>query len=185
MTFAWIRTLLREEANTWKSSAENISVPTLQQVVTRGKSYTNKIVPLNDEEAPQDLEAARTKQEAKEAFEKECRDIVMESVNSGLINKALISALFLNFNIPSLLSPPASFFPVDVQDPTFLIFFYQLPEPLLLASSASSLPHSSQPTRRPLKSLKRWRSRSRNPWLFTSCSTTTSSSCRACSHPHK
>jgi hypothetical protein len=122
MSPSWFKTFLREEANTWTSSSGNISVPNLQQVVTRGKSYSNRIVPVN-KDGEEDLEAARAKKEANEAFEKECRDIVMESVNSGLINKALISALFLNFNIPSLLAPPPSFNPVNITDATFLIFF--------------------------------------------------------------
>lgn len=118
---SWFKTLIDSELNTWGKTSDNISVPNLHQVVTRGKSYTNKIVPVTDEEAGElDLEAAKVKKEEKEAFERECRNIIMEATNSGLINKALISALFLNFNIPPLLSPPIE---PDVKDPAFLIFF--------------------------------------------------------------
>lgn len=53
-------------------------------------------------------------------FDAYARETLVSATNDGLVNKALISALFLTFNIPAIMEPPLA---VDKTGATFLIFF--------------------------------------------------------------
>lgn len=133
----------------WSSEAKkNSSVPNLHQIVSDGVSYRNKVHELAggpprsarlasscgaaaaastshkagtsrcEEPDDEDLEERGGIEEP--ALVKETRDMVMEATGAGLVNKSLISALFLTFNIPSLLVPPM---PVDFTNNAFMVYY--------------------------------------------------------------